>query len=122
MNTHIYRSNKEPKRLGLTFEEKWRRSDKGLITCWEVGQVKRATNPDLAEKAQNGELPVLGWQGGVERALIKNEKYGTLNYLAQWQGLRGDDLDIDVEVDRELTCTRTGMKVIFTADSSKYSA
>jgi hypothetical protein len=33
---------------------------------------------------------------GVSRSLKKLEKYGSLKYLAQWQGLRGEDLDVDL--------------------------
>jgi hypothetical protein len=75
----------------------------------------------LAERAKNGELPVLGWKGGVDKIIIKKQKYGTLNYLALWQGLRGDDLYINVSEERELICTRTGMKVVYTVDANKYS-
>ena len=51
----------------------------------------------------------------------KKEKYGSLNYLAQWQGLRGEDLDIDLTAERETICAKTGMKVIFTCDAAKYA-
>lgn len=37
----------------------------------------------------------MGWKGSVENKTIKGEKYGTLYYLAQWQGLRGENLDIE---------------------------
>ena len=67
-----------------------------------------------------GELPPLGWKGGVERKLKAREKIGTLMYLAQWQGLRGEDLDIDTEAEPQHVCTRTGMRVIFTGDYEKY--
>jgi hypothetical protein len=67
-----------------------------------------------------GELPVLGWKGGVSRSLKKLEKYGSLKYLAQWQGLRGEDLDVDLGQERALTCSRTKMVVTFTPDRSKY--
>ena len=55
----------------------------------------------------------LGWKGGVERELKKKGKFGTLNYLAQWQGLRGEDLDVDLTNEVEIVCSLTGMKVIF---------
>ena len=77
--------------------------------------------PELAEKAKRGELPVLAWKGGVERQLKKPEKYGTFKYLATWQGLRNEDLNIDPSVETGITCSRTGVKVIYTADSSKYN-
>lgn len=121
MNTLIYRSINEPKREGLSWDERWKGPDKGLITCWEVGRDKRASSTDLAKKAEMNELPVLGWKGGVEKGLKKKEKYGSLNYLAQWQGLRGEDLEINIAEETELTCSRTGMTVIYTPESSKYS-
>lgn len=120
MSKHIYRSCQEPIRKGSPFEERWRGPDKGLITCWEVGRAKAKEDPELAERAKRGELPPLGWKGGVEKKTKKKEKYGSLNYLAQWQGLRGEDLDIDLSEDREITCSKTGMKVTFTDDLTKY--
>jgi len=92
MSQRIQRSHKEPKRKGLSWDERWKGEDKGLITCWEVGRELREKEPDLAIRAKNGELPVLGWKGGVEKKTKKGEKYGTLFYLAQWQGLRGNEL------------------------------
>lgn len=65
-------------------------------------------------------MPVLGWKGGVSRSLKKLEKYGSLKYLAQWQGLRGEDLDVDLNQERALTYSRTGMVVTFTPDRAKY--
>jgi hypothetical protein len=120
MNQRIFRSYKEPKREGLSWYERWKGNDKGLITCWEVGREKRAKEPGLASIAENGELPVLGWKGGVEKMTKKGEKFGTLFYLAQWQGLRGEDLDIDLSQEPELICSRTGMRVIYTGDPKKY--
>ncbi|MCY1457890.1 hypothetical protein D9M71_752210 [compost metagenome] len=63
---------------------------------------------------------MLGWKGGVERTLKKREKYGSLKYLAQWQGLRGEDLRIDTSNELTLNCSRTGMVVTFTPDATKY--
>ncbi len=120
MAQRIRRSREKPVRKGASWDERWRGEDGGLITCWEVGRELATKEPDLAKRARNGELPILGWKGGVERKLTIR-KYGTLNYLAQWQGIRGDDLDIDRDREYELTCTRTGMVVTFTADSSKWS-
>jgi len=120
MSQRIYRSYQEPKREGLTWDELWRGDDKGLIICWETGRELRKKEPKTAEKAENGELPVFVWKGGTKNAIQKNEKYGTLQYLAQWQGLRGEDLDIDLSEERELICSRTRMKVIYTGDIKKY--
>ncbi len=54
-----------------------------MITCWEVGRDMRRKEPEVAERAENGELPVLGWKGGAKNKTKKNEKYGTLYYLAR---------------------------------------
>lgn len=121
MNNLIYRSTNEPNREGLSWDDRWKGSDKGLITCWEVGRNKRALNPALVTKVERDELPALGWKGGVDKKLKMKTKYGSLNYLAQWQGLRGQDLKIDTSVEIELTCSKTDMVVTFTGDSSKYS-
>lgn len=120
MNQRIQRSHKEPKREGLSWDERWKGEDNGLITCWEVGRELREKEPGLAIRAENGELPVFGWKGGVEKKTKKGEKYGTLFYLAQWQGLRGDDLDIDLFQEPEMICSRTGMRVIYTGNMEKY--
>ena len=120
MSQRIYRSYKERKREGLSWDEKWKGSDRGMITCWEVGRKIRAEDPEIAKRAENGELPVLGWKGGVEKEIKKGEKYGTFYYLAQWQGLRGEDLDLDLSQEVTLTCTRTGVKVTYTDDIKKY--
>lgn len=120
MSQRIFRSFNEPIRKDLSQEESWKGNDKGLITCWEVGRRIREKEPELARRAEEGELPPMGWKGGVENKTIKGEKYGTLFYLAQWQGLRGEDLDIDLTDEPALICSRTGMKVIYTGDLKKY--
>lgn len=117
----IRRSIQEQIREGLSWEERWRGEDKGLIVCWEVGRAKRRTDETLASKCERGELPVLGWTGGVDKMLKKPHKYGALMYLAQWQGLCGSDLCIDTSKEVSKTCCNTGMKVTFTDDSSKYA-
>ena len=117
---HVYRSILEPNRKGLSWDETWRAVDAGLIACWERGREKALEDIELASCAKRGELPVLAWKGGVERK-IKAKKYGTLKYLAQWQGLRGDDLDIHLDKEIELVCSKTGMPVTFTADLKKYA-
>jgi hypothetical protein len=120
MNQIVFRSINEPIREDLSWDERWRGEDKGLITCWETGRELRNKGSDLAIKAENGELPVLGWKGGVERKIIKGEKYGTLNYLAEWQGLRGEDLNIDLTKEIQMVCSKTGMHIIYTPDQKKY--
>ena len=120
MSQRIYRSYGQPKREGLSAQELWQGDDGGLIICWEIGREMRQREPELARRAENGELPVLLWKGGVEKKTKKSEKYGTLHYLAAWQGLRGEDLNIDLSEEPELICSKTGMKVIYTGDVKKY--
>ena len=121
MKDQITRSFSQPERENPPFHERWRGPDRGLITCWEVGREMRRKEPELAERARNGELPPMGWKGGVEKETKQKIKYGTLNYLAQWQGIRGEDLEIVLSEETVLICTRTGMKVIFTGDETKYA-
>lgn len=120
MGDRVQRSRQEPVREGLSWEERWRGPDNGLITCWEVGREMRSKEPELAEKAMNGELPPMGWKGGVEKKTKKDVKYGTLQYLAQWQGIRGEDLDVSLSEELTLTCARHGIRVMFTGDQLKW--
>jgi CubicO group peptidase (beta-lactamase class C family) len=120
MSQHVQRNIDAPLRTGLTRTQLWEAADQGLIKCWEIGRQRAARFPNLAQQCRDGELPLLGWKGGVSRSLKKLEKYGSLKYLAQWQGLRGEDLDIDLSEERSLTCSRTKMRVTFTPDRTKY--
>jgi hypothetical protein len=125
----IQRSISEPLRQHLDWHATWQGPDRGLIKCWENGRrlalaEQRQPNaeqdqPGRAAKCRGGELPVSNWKGGVSRTLKKLTRYGSLNYLAEWQGLRGDDLDIDTAQEITLICTATGMIVTFTGDLSK---
>jgi hypothetical protein len=115
----IYRSFIAPDRTNLTWKETWENEDKGLIKNYEVGRTLAKKNPELAEKAQNGELPQLGYKGGIKDDIKSKEKIGTLNYLAQWQALRGEDLNLDTDKEIAITCTRTNVKVTFTNDLKK---
>ena len=116
----VRRNISEPFRTGLSHQEIWSSSDHGLIMCWEVGRKRAAEKPALAALCKSGELPVLGWKGGVSRQLLKLEKFGSLKYLAHWQGLRGENLEVDLSMERTVTCTRTRMAVTFTPDQAKY--
>lgn len=115
----IARSIEEPIRAGLSWEATWEAEDKGLIRCWETGRELAAAKPELAHAANNGELPATNWKGGTSRTLKKLEKYGSLQYLAQLQGLRGENLSIDPSIEKTITCTKTGMVITFTGDISK---
>ena len=76
----------------------------------------RDESPELAARAEKGELMILVWKGGVQQKLKSGDaKPGTLYYLATWQGLRGEDLDISRDGERVIVCTRTDQAVAFTA-------
>ena len=109
----IHRSKHEPIRVGLTWEEEWRSTDKGLIISWERGRKIALESPELANRCINGELPTLVWKGGVDKP-IKGEKFGSLFYLAMWQGLRNEDLNVGLKQNVTLTCSKTSVKVVFT--------
>jgi hypothetical protein len=115
MGKRIRRACSVPIRPDMTVEDR-------LIFCWERGRQLREQDPDLARRAEAGELPKSGWKGGLDRPLVEGVKYGTLNYLAEWQGLRGEDLDIDLTREIELTCSRTGTRVIYTHDVEKFGS
>jgi hypothetical protein len=117
----IHRSITDPIRNEAKWEERWNADDKGLIACWERGREKRIEDPALAAQATAGQLVILPWKGGVEKVKKKKQKFGTLFYLAMWQGLRGEDLDIDPSKEQILECTATGMSVVYTNDTTKYA-
>lgn len=124
----IQRSINTPLRTQADWNATWQGPDNGLIQCWETGRrlaQEEQSRPDAeqdqgrAAKCHAGELPASCWKGGVTRTLKKLTRYGSLNYLAEWQGLRGEDLDIDTTQETTLTCTATGMIVTYTGDLSK---
>jgi hypothetical protein len=117
----VQRAIHQPIRSSLVWKDTWESSDGGLIKCWEIGRQRALADPDLAQRCRDGQLPVLGWKGGHSRVLKKNVKFGSLNYLAQWQGLRTEDLHIDRRVEITLTCSITGMHTTFTASQEKYA-
>ena len=115
MAAKLFRSIDEPIREGLSWRDLWMGPDKGLIWCWERGRQERLERPDDAARAERGELVGLDWKGGVTKKLKVEKMSGTLQYLATWQGLRGEDLDIDLEGHRIVVCSRTGQAVEFSA-------
>lgn len=103
----------------LSFEDRFGSLETGLITSWEIGRLLSKKSPELAAAALRGELPVLAWKGGVEKAIKLKEKAGALYYLAQWQGIRQEGLSIDTEREVSIVCSKTGVKVTFTNDPIK---
>ena len=92
---------------------RWKSEDMGLIWCWEKGRQMRDSNPELAQKAENGELMTLGWKGGIPDDFKGKTKIGSLQYLAQWQGLANLDLNIDTNSKILLKCNKTEVEVEF---------
>ena len=125
MSNHVRRSIKEPFRAELSYDEIWHGADESLIQCWEVGRQLREKDPEIAARANNGELVTLPWKGGTgnSEVLPADKKaavrYGTLRYLAMWQGLRGDDLDIELESQVSIACTRTRRTIIFDLNTAR---
>lgn len=119
MSSLVRRSVSEPLRSGLTWHEMWRGQDYGLIKCWENGRLSVGRKPELASAARKGELPALDWKGGITGSPKMKHKFGSLHYLATWQGLREEDLCVDLDAEIFLICSRTGIKVTFTPDLSK---
>lgn len=111
----------EPLRKGMSTSELWHGADNGLIACWERGREKSLENPESAVNARCGQLVPLPWKGGIEKAIKTKSKVGTLQYLAMWQGLRGDALDIDTTDEPTLQCSKFKVHVTFTNDPSKYA-
>lgn len=77
--THIKRPITTPPRTGLTREDLWEGQDRGLIKCWEIGRERAVKFPELAQRCLAGELPVLGWKGGVSRSLKKAKNSAASN-------------------------------------------
>ena len=117
----IQRSIAEPIRPTDSWGARWKGVDEGLIGCWERGREKAVEDPEFASRAQRGQLIILPWKGGVEKTTKRGTKYGTFFYLAMWQGLRGEDLNIDTADEISLRCAATKMMVIFTGDFAKYA-
>jgi hypothetical protein len=125
MATHLRRSIEEQiTKYWLSFEERWRGPDRGLIVSWECGRLMRDQEPQLAARADGGELVPLPWKGSPERVktpeglserrgLVCQRRFGCLEYLAMWQGLRNQDLNIVVDGEQTVRCTRTDIQVTF---------
>ena len=116
----IFRAIETPIRESLSTHQAWQTEDGGLVACWECGRGVALEQPQLAAAAIADELVPLPWKGGLRTTIKDKRKYGTMRYLAMWQGLRGENLEIDTTSERKLQCARFGVTVIFTADPVKY--
>ena len=101
----------------VSWEDRWEGLDRGLICSWARGLEKARETPSLREQALRGELPPLAWKGGADKAIKQGKRMGSLHYLAMYQGLRGEPLDIDPDAGAMLTCTRFKTIVTFTGDA-----
>lgn len=113
----VFRDISERIRKGLSWAETWKSTDDGLIACWESGRERAFKDEISVQATKRGELIILPWRGGVDEP-IKGKKYGTYQYLAMWQGLRGESLGIDTNFPVTITCSRTHMEVNFTLQSA----
>ena len=113
-----------PIREELSWSETWESTDKGLIKCWENGRCISKShmkeNQKTTKLVRSGAIPPLDWVGGVDKKL-KSKKYGCFNYLATLQGIKNTTLDINTDVNVEMTCSQTGTTVVFTADTTKWA-
>lgn len=115
----IYESIDNPPTVSADFFERCDGPDEGLINSWLCGINQALQVPSMAAKAKAGELPVLAWKGGIEKKIKRKDKVGALQYLAAWQGLRGEDLNIELGTEVQIVCTRTGVSVTFTGQLQK---
>lgn len=115
MTTHVTRSITTPIRNGLkTVADIWDGRDKGLIFCWEQGREEAARKPDLADRAGRGELVAVGRAESRDAEDHGIWKRGSLQYLAWWQGLRGEDLNVSFVEEIEILCPK-----VFVANEGK---
>jgi len=116
----VQRAKTAPPRINPDWAARWGTPEAGLVTSWERGRELAAEDAGLAAAARRGELVPMSWKGGVAPPVrggrAPRRKYGSFHYLAMWQGLRGDDLDIDTDARRQCTCSRQGTVVVFTDD------
>lgn len=97
-----------------TYAERWEGPDGGLVAAWRQGLLMRELRPDWVQAADQNELPELPWRGGGSE-VIKGKRMGTWLYLAMWQGLRGEALDINTAEPLEMQCARTRVTTLFRA-------
>jgi hypothetical protein len=113
----LYRSINEDTREFQGMDHRWSGEDRGLIWCWERGRQMAESDPELSVRAKSGELMVLGWRGGVDAGLKMEKKIGTLQYLAQWQGLANNDLEIETDEAVSKVCSLADIEVTFQAST-----
>ncbi len=101
------------------YEERNNGPDMGIVNAWLAGLEKRNEWHLAVQSALRNELPVLPFKGGVVKAINSKTKIGALHYLAMWQGLRSEDLRIDMQAEPVMVCSAYGVRVTFTGDIKK---
>ncbi len=115
----IRKSISEPITNPRDWNARWGSREAGLITSWNRGREMAKESAELAKRAREGQLISLPWKGGVDQKIQKGSKYGSMFYLAMWQGLREENLYIDLDNDLPITCSHFEVTVIFTNDRNK---
>lgn len=119
-----------PPQLGSLYEDRFGTAEHTLISCWLRGLELRSDEAasglggknaakSVVQAAIAGELPILPWKGGIAKPTKQKTRLGATQYLAMWQGLRGQDLDIDLSTEHQVTCSRFLVAVTFTMDPAK---
>lgn len=99
-----------------------------LEICHTAGKELRVSDPELAGRAERGELPVLTWPGGCDAEDCPPRLFGSLFYLAQWQGLRGEpwhgitgkDKNMSKTIPIGVKCVSSGAVTVFIKDARKF--
>jgi len=80
-------------------------------------EVYPAGDPNAApdfKGADEGELIRLPWKNGIKvKDRPQSQLFAPLQYLAMWQGLRGDDLSVDLDGEPVFVCSKTRRRVTF---------
>ena len=99
-----------------------------LEICHKLGRELREINPELAGRVEKGELPALDWPGGSDTESLPPRQFGSLFYLAQWQGLRGEpwlgltgsNRNMSTTRPVGIRCAASGMVTVFIKDARRY--
>lgn len=103
-------------------------ANNALEICHRSGRELGKSNPELACRAKRGELPALDWPGGVDTVPHPSRQFGSLFYLAQWQGLRdeawhgitGSNKNMSTTCPVGIKCVASGTVTVFIKDARKY--
>lgn len=63
----------------------------------------------------------LVWKGGVEKKFLKTTKYESMYYLAIWERLRGENLNINLDSEQSVASAATAIMIIVMPNIEKLS-